>query len=51
MTKGFKSLEGHVVIRVFEQGRKYLVYVLDDRTPILKIKQTLGPYLTGPPVR
>ena len=51
VTKGFKSLEGHVVIRVFEQGRKYLVYVLDDRTPTLKIKQTFGPYLAGPPVR
>ena len=51
VAKGFKSLEGHVVIRVFEQGRKYLVYVLDDRTPTLKIKQTFGPYLAGPPTR
>ena len=51
VAKGFKSLEGHVVIRVFEQGRKYLMYVLDDRTPTLKVKQTFGPYLAGQPVR
>lgn len=51
VTKSFKSLAGHVVIRVFEQGRKYLVYVLDDRSPTLKIKQTFGPYLAGPAAR
>jgi glyoxylase-like metal-dependent hydrolase (beta-lactamase superfamily II) len=51
VTKGFKSLDGHVLIRVFDSGRKYLVHVLDDHTPTLTIKQTFGPYLAGAQAR
>ncbi len=51
VARGFKSLAGHVLIRVFDQGRRYCVYVLDDRTPTLTIKQTFGPYLADSSAR
>jgi beta-lactamase superfamily II metal-dependent hydrolase len=46
IAKGFKSFEGHILIRVFKGGEKYLVYILDDRSPAIKVKQVFGPYLT-----
>ncbi|MFC0515143.1 ComEC/Rec2 family competence protein [Mucilaginibacter angelicae] len=46
IAKGFKSFEGHVLIRVLEGGKTYSVFILDDKSPVIKVKQVFGPYLT-----
>ncbi len=40
----YKSIQGHIVIRVYEEGYHYEVFVLDDTSTELTIKQRLGPY-------
>lgn len=47
VARAFSSLSGHVLIRVMEGGKSYLVYVLDDRSPVLKVKKKSGPYQTN----
>lgn len=42
--RGIKSKEGHVVIRVYPDGKKYDVYVLDSRKSNLTILKKFGPY-------
>ena len=44
LTKGYKSMQGHVVIRVLPGGSEYFVYVLDDSSETLPIKAKYGPY-------
>ncbi|MCF0174567.1 MAG: hypothetical protein HUJ95_04420 [Bacteroidales bacterium] len=39
-----KSLEGHIVIRVFPGGKRFFVYVLDDVKPGYRVKAIYGPY-------
>ncbi|PWK79809.1 beta-lactamase superfamily II metal-dependent hydrolase [Mucilaginibacter oryzae] len=46
IAKGFKSFEGHVLIRVSKGGGSYFVFILDDRSPLIRVKQIFGPYLT-----
>jgi ribonuclease BN (tRNA processing enzyme) len=46
VAKGFKSFEGHVLIRVAKGGESYSVFILDDKSPVIKVKQIFGPYLT-----
>ena len=41
---GYKSMEGHVVIRVMPGGKEFYVFVLDDNSPDLKVKMKFGPY-------
>ncbi|WP_161991890.1 ComEC/Rec2 family competence protein [Flagellimonas algicola] len=38
----YKSLQGHIVVRVAPNGSTYQVYILDEST--LKIKEEYGPY-------
>lgn len=47
VARAFSSLSGHVLIRVLEGGERYLVYVLDDQSPVLKVKKIAGPYQTN----
>lgn len=42
--KNYKSLSGHVVVRVHPKGDKYEVIVLNDSDIELTIKQKFGPY-------
>lgn len=46
-TKKMKSKQGHIVIRVFPDGKQYYIYVLDDGNTKRKIKGVFGPYLTN----
>ena len=39
-----KGLNGHVVIRVAENGDKFWVYMLDDTDKKYKVKSINGPY-------
>lgn len=38
------STQGHIVIRIFPGGKKYMIYVLDDSNQTYEILKTFGPY-------
>lgn len=44
IAKAFKSLEGHILIRVLKGGETYNVYVLDDKSTTIKVLNVFGPY-------
>ncbi|ODS72836.1 MAG: hypothetical protein ABS46_20700 [Cytophagaceae bacterium SCN 52-12] len=44
IAREYKSLEGHVVIRVYEGGRTFDVFVLSDRVPSAPGIKKFGPY-------
>lgn len=45
-TNAYKSMEGHIFIRVSPGGGEYFVYILDDNEDFLKVKNKYGPYVT-----
>ncbi|MDR0348400.1 MAG: hypothetical protein LBH90_02765 [Tannerella sp.] len=45
-TNAYRSMEGHVVIRVMPSGKEFYVYVLDARSVYLKVKKKFGPYFS-----
>jgi hypothetical protein len=42
--KSYKSMQGHILVRVLPGGKSYYVIILDDTVPELKIKEVFGPY-------
>ena len=40
----FKSTQGHIVIRVDQEGESYRVIILDDSTEDFTVKAVHGPY-------
>ncbi len=42
----YKSLHGHVVVRVFDEGRQYMVFVLNDFSTRREVLASFGPYLS-----
>ena len=40
----YKSLHGHIVVRVYPEGKQYEVYILNDETPELFVNKKFGPY-------
>lgn len=44
MKNNYKSLSGHVVIRVLPGGDEYVVYILNDRDANLPVTGSFGPY-------
>ncbi|SNY95295.1 ComEC/Rec2 family competence protein [Flagellimonas pacifica] len=42
----YKSLQGHIVVRVYKGGNSYSVYILDDQSENRKIVSIHGPYET-----
>ncbi|WP_414902370.1 metallohydrolase [Sphingomonas flavalba] len=44
LTRNYRSMDGHVVIRVQPGGGAYDVYILDDRSTDRKVKAHFGPY-------
>jgi len=45
--KNYKSMHGHIVIRVHPKGEKYEVIVLNDNSMNLEVKEKFGPYKTN----
>lgn len=39
-----KNQQGHIVIRVYQGGDKYEIYILDDTTESFQINAIHGPY-------
>ena len=44
LTNAYKSMQGHIVIRVLPGGAEYYVYILDDSSEHLSVKAVHGPY-------
>lgn len=44
LTKNYKSMQGHIVIRVAPGGGSYRVMILDDSQADLRVKDEFGPY-------
>jgi beta-lactamase superfamily II metal-dependent hydrolase len=40
----YKSQNGHIVVRVYDQGSKYDIYILNDDSKEREIKAKYGPY-------
>ena len=44
LTNAYKSMQGHIVIRVLPGGAEYIVYILDDTSKHLSVRAVHGPY-------
>lgn len=44
--QSYRSLHGHVVVRVYDNGAGYMVYVLDDLSEKREVVASYGPYLS-----
>ena len=42
--RSFKSMQGHILVRVLPGGSNYYVIILDDAVERLKVKSIFGPY-------
>jgi len=42
--QSYKSLQGHILVRVLPGGSEYYVIILDDSNPESRVKQVFGPY-------
>lgn len=40
----YKSMHGHIVLRVYPKGEKYEVFILNDASSDLSVKEKFGPY-------
>ena len=39
-----KSYDGHIVVRVTDEGRTYRILTLEDVKGTMKVKKVVGPY-------
>ncbi|HEY4286401.1 MAG TPA: hypothetical protein VGN00_04825 [Puia sp.] len=44
--KSYRSLQGHIVVRVLPGGKTYYVIILDDSQADLRVKKVFGPYMS-----
>ncbi|OJY90876.1 MAG: hypothetical protein BGP13_12795 [Sphingobacteriales bacterium 40-81] len=44
--RSYKSLQGHIVVRVMPGGKEYYIIILDDSTPDMPVKAVFGPYIS-----
>lgn len=42
--RSYKSLQGHIVVRVMPGGKRYYVIILDDSRADIPVKEVFGPY-------
>lgn len=42
--RSYKSLQGHIVVRVLPGGKEYYVIILDDSRADMRVKDVFGPY-------
>ena len=40
----YKSQDGHILVRVFDEGKQYYVIILEDENEDRKVKKVFGPY-------
>ncbi len=46
LERAYKSMDGHIVVRVIDEGRKYYVIILNDENETREILSVHGPYET-----
>lgn len=46
LTKKYKSQHGHIVVRVYDSGKMYDLYVLDDQSEKREVVAKFGPYVS-----
>ncbi len=46
MDSAYRSMSGHVLLRVEPGGKRYWVLILDDADPDCSLKDVFGPYAT-----
>lgn len=44
LTNAYKSMQGHIVVRVLPGGKEYFVYILDDSSELPSVSVRYGPY-------
>jgi len=44
--KSYRSVQGHIVVRVLPGGKTYYVIILDDSQADLRVKKVFGPYVS-----
>lgn len=44
--RSYKSLQGHIVVRVLPGGKEYYVIILDDSRADMPVKDIFGPYVS-----
>lgn len=44
LTRNYKSMEGHILIRVTDGGLRYKVYILQNKDSELRVVKEFGPY-------
>ena len=42
--RSYRSLQGHIVVRVLPGGKTYYIIILDDSQADLRVKEVFGPY-------
>ena len=42
----YKSMQGHIVIRVMPTGDKYFIYILDNESTEKNVTNVFGPYFS-----
>lgn len=47
--QSYKSLQGHIVVRVLPGGKSYYIIILDDSRAGMPVKAVFGPYLSKQP--
>lgn len=46
LENSYRSMNGHIVLRVFPNGTTYKIYILDNMTEAKQVKACFGPYKT-----
>ena len=44
LERAYKSMDGHIVVRVMDEGKRYFVIILNDENEINEITSVHGPY-------
>jgi len=46
LERAYKSMDGHILVRVVDEGKKYFVIILNDENEKNEVVSVHGPYLT-----
>ena len=48
LERAYKSMDGHIVVRVTDEGKKYFVIILNDENEVNEVLAVHGPYESKP---
>jgi hypothetical protein len=44
LERAYKSMDGHIVVRVMDEGKRYFVIILNDENELNEVVSVHGPY-------